>query len=95
MKIQPLHDRVIVARAPGESKSPGGIHIPEVAKEATAEATVIAAGPGRTLDSGTLIAMTVRAGDRVIIGKYAGSEVKLNGETYLVLREEDILGVLR
>lgn len=92
-KIRPLHDRVIVRRIDEEEKSKGGIIIPDTAKEKPQEGKVIAVGPGKRED-GKLIAPDVKAGDRVLFGKYAGTEIKLEGEEHLILREEDILGII-
>jgi chaperonin GroES len=94
VKIRPLHDRVIVKRLDQEQKSAGGIIIPDTAKEKPQEAKVVAVGPGRRDDAGKLIAPEVKKGDRVLFGKYSGSEVKLDGEEHLILREEDIMAVL-
>jgi chaperonin GroES len=92
-KVRPLHDRVIVRRIQEEEKSKGGIIIPDTAKEKPQEGEVIAAGPGRR-DNGSLVALDVRKGDRVLFGKYSGTEIKLDGEEHLILREDDILGVI-
>lgn len=92
-KIRPLHDRVIVKRIEEEEKSKGGIIIPDTAKEKPQEGKVIAVGPGKRED-GKLIAPDVKTGDRVLFGKYAGTEIKLEGEEHLILREEDILGII-
>ncbi len=94
MKIKPLHDRVIVKRLEEEEKTKGGIIIPDTAKETPVEGRVIAVGPGRKDDSGKLIPMDVKEGDTVIFSKYAGTEVKLEGEEYLIMREDDILGIV-
>ena len=94
VKIRPLHDRVIVKRLDQEQKSAGGIIIPDTAKEKPQEAKVVAVGPGRRDDAGKLIVPEVKKGDRVLFGKYSGSEVKLDGEEHLILREEDIMAVL-
>jgi chaperonin GroES len=94
VKIRPLHDRVIVRRLEQEHKSAGGIIIPDTAKEKPQEAKVVAVGPGRRDESGKLIPPEVKKGDRVLFGKYSGSEVKLDGEEHLILREEDIMAVL-
>ena len=94
VKIRPLHDRVIVKRIEQEQKSAGGIIIPDTAKEKPQEAKVVAVGPGRRDESGKLIAPEVKKGDRVLFGKYSGSEIKLDGEEHLILREEDIMAVL-
>lgn len=93
-KIRPLHDRVIVKRIEQEQKSAGGIIIPDTAKEKPQEAKVVAVGPGRRDDNGKLIAPEIKKGDRVLFGKYSGSEIKLDGEEHLILREEDIMAVL-
>jgi len=93
-KIRPLHDRVIVKRIEQEQKSAGGIIIPDTAKEKPQEAKVVAVGPGRRDENGKLIAPEVKKGDRVLFGKYSGSEIKLDGEEHLILREEDIMAVL-
>ena len=92
-RIRPLHDRVIVKRIEEEQRSKGGIIIPDTAKEKPQEGKVIAAGPGKQED-GKVTALDVKAGDRVLFGKYAGTEIKLDGEEHLILREDDILGVL-
>lgn len=92
-KIRPLQDRVIVKRVAEEEKTKGGIIIPDTAKEKPIEGEVIAVGPGK-LEDGKRIEPGVKAGDRVLFGKYAGTEVKLDGEEHLILREDDILGVL-
>lgn len=94
MKIKPLHDRILVKRFDEEETTKGGIIIPESAKEAPAEGKVIAAGPGKTDDSGKTIPMGVKAGDVVIFSKYAGSEVTLDGEEYIIMREDDVLGIV-
>jgi chaperonin GroES len=93
MKIRPLQDRVIVKRVKEEEKTKGGIIIPDTAKEKPIEGEVIAVGPGKVED-GKRIELTVKAGDRVLFGKYSGTEVKLEGVEHLILREDDILGVL-
>jgi len=92
-KIRPLQDRVIVKRVAEEAKTKGGIIIPDTAKEKPIEGEIIAVGPGKVED-GKRIELTVKAGDRVLFGKYAGTEVKLDGEEHLILREDDILGVI-
>jgi chaperonin GroES len=94
MSIRPLHDRVVVKRLESETTSPGGIVIPDNAKEKPITAEVIAVGKGKTYNSGKISTMTVKPGDKVLIGKYAGSEVKLDGSEHVVLREDEILGVL-
>ncbi len=92
-KIRPLHDRVIVKRIAEEEKSKGGIIIPDTAKEKPQEGRVISSGPGRHED-GKVIPLEVKAGDRIMFSKYAGTEIKLNGEEHLIMREDDILGVI-
>jgi chaperonin GroES len=94
MKIRPLHDRVIVRRMEEERKTAGGIVIPDSATEKPVQGEVIAVGHGKILDSGEVRKLDVKAGDKVLFGKYAGNEVKIDGEELLVLREEDIMGVL-
>lgn len=93
VRVRPLHDRVIVKRIDEEEKTSGGIIIPDTAKEKPQQGKVIAAGPGRQED-GKVIALDVKPGDVVLFGKYAGTEIKLNGEEHLILREDDILGVV-
>ncbi|HEY8516404.1 MAG TPA: co-chaperone GroES [Candidatus Binatia bacterium] len=94
MKIRPLQDRVIVKRVAEEEKSKGGIIIPDTAKEKPQEGKVIAVGKGKVDDDGKVRPLDVKAGDRVLFGKYAGTEIKLDGEEHLILREDDILGVI-
>jgi chaperonin GroES len=94
MKIRPLQDRVIVQRVEEEEKTKGGIIIPDSAKEKPQEGKVIAVGKGKVNDEGKLTPLDVKAGDKILFGKYSGTEVKLNGEEYLIMREDDILGVL-
>jgi len=94
MKIRPLQDRVIVKRVEEEEKTKGGIIIPDTAKEKPMEGKVIAAGKGKVLEDGKIHALDVKAGDRVLFGKYAGTEVKIDGEEHLIMREDDILGVI-
>ena len=94
VNIRPLHDRVIVQRLNEEEKSTGGIIIPDSAKEKPQHAKVIRAGNGRRLDDGTIVPLDVKAGDKILFGKYSGSEVKMDGEEYLILREDEILAVL-
>ena len=94
MKIRPLQDRVIVKRVKEEEKTKGGLYIPDTAKEKPVEATVIAVGNGKVLEDGTVRKLDIKAGDRVLFGKYSGTEVKLDGEEHLILREDDILGVI-
>jgi len=94
MKIRPLQDRVIVKRVKEEEKTKGGIIIPDTAKEKPIEGEVVAVGTGKVLDDGKVRKMDVKEGDRVLFGKYAGTEVKIEGEEHLILREDDILGVI-
>src|SRR3954470_19709767 len=94
MKIRPLQDRVIVRRVKEEEKTKGGLFIPDTAKEKPVEAIVLAVGNGKVLEDGTVRKLDVKPGDRILFGKYSGSEVKIEGEDTLILREEDILGVI-
>lgn len=94
MKIKPLQDRILVKRTASEEKTASGIIIPDNAKEKPAEATVVAVGNGKLLNDGTVRKPDVKEGDRVLFGKYSGTEVKIGGEEHLILREEDILAVL-
>ena len=94
MKIRPLHDRVVIRRTEEERKSPGGIVIPDNAQEKPVQGEVIAVGHGKPLDNGQIRPMDVKVGDRVLFGKYSGSEVKIEGQDVLVMREEDIRAVL-
>ena len=94
MGLRPLHDRILVQRLEEEEQVSGSIIIPDTAKEKPQQAKVLAAGPGRVSDDGKVQAMDVKEGDKVIFGKYAGTEVKLDGEDYLIIREDDVLGVL-
>ena len=94
MKIKPLSDRVVVEPAAAEEKSSGGIILPDTAQEKPQQGTVVAAGPGKVSDAGSLIEMTVKEGDKVLYGKYSGSEVAFDGTDYVIMRESDILAVL-
>jgi len=94
MKIRPLQDRVIVKRVEEEAKTKGGIIIPDTAKEKPMEGLVVAVGKGKTADDGKLIKPDVKAGDRILFGKYSGTEVKIDGDELLIMREDDILGIL-
>ena len=94
MKIRPLQDRVIVKRVAEEEKSKGGIIIPDTAKEKPQEGKVVAVGKGKVAADGTVRPLDVKAGDRILFGKYSGTEIKIDGEEHLILREDDILGVL-
>jgi chaperonin GroES len=93
-KFRPLHDRVVVKRVDAEEKSKGGIIIPDTAKEKPQEGEVVAVGPGGRDENGKLIPMDLRAGDRVLFGKWSGTEVKLDGEELLIMKESDIMGVI-
>jgi len=95
MKFVPLHDRVLVRRIEGEDKTKGGLIIPDSAKEKPAEAEVIAVGEGARKDTGELIPMAVKAGDRILFGKWSGTEVKIEGEDYLIIKESDVLGIIQ
>jgi chaperonin GroES len=94
MKFRPLHDRVVVKRIDAEEKTAGGILIPDTAKEKPQQGEVIAIGPGGRDEAGKLIPMDVKAGDRVLFGKYSGTEVKIAGDEYLIMKESDIMGVV-
>ena len=95
MKIKPLHDRVLVRRVEEMTKTSGGIIIPDTAKEKPLEGIVEAVGTGKIAPDGKVIALTVKEGDRVLFGKYAGTEIKLDGESFLMIREEDLLGIIQ
>jgi chaperonin GroES len=92
--LRPLHDRVLVQRLADDTEKVGSIIIPDSAKEKPQEGKVIAVGNGRVTDEGTHLPLAVKAGDRILFGKYSGSEVKLDGQEYLIMKEEDVLGVL-
>ncbi len=94
MKFRPLHDRVVVRRVEEDTKTAGGIIIPDTAKEKPSQGEVIAVGPGARDEAGKLVALEVKTGDRVLFGKWSGTEVKINGEDLLIMKESDILGVL-
>jgi chaperonin GroES len=94
MQVRPLHDRVLVKRFNEEEKSKGGIIIPDTAKEKPAQGEIIAVGMGRVSEDGKLRPLDVKKGDRVLFGKYSGTEIKIDGDEFLMMREEDILGVL-
>ena len=94
MAFKPLHDRVLVKRVQSEEKTKGGLIIPDTAKEKPQEGEVVSCGDGARKDSGELIAMSVKAGDRVLFGKWSGTEVTLNGEELLIMKESDILGII-
>jgi chaperonin GroES len=94
MKIRPMYDRVVVTRIAEEEKTKGGIIIPDSAKEKPAEGKVLAVGTGRVLEDGSIRQLDIKAGDRVLFGKYSGTEVVINGEEHLILREDDVLGIV-
>ena len=94
MKFRPLHDRVVVRRIEGEEKTKGGIIIPDNAKEKPQEGEVIAVGPGARDENGKVVPLELKAGDRVLFGKWSGSEIKLDGEDLLIMKESDIMGVI-
>jgi chaperonin GroES len=94
MYFRPLHDRVLVRRVEGDKKTPGGIVIPDTAAEKPTEGEVVSVGNGKLLDDGTVRALDIQIGDRVLFGKYSGTEVKVSGEELIVMREEDIMGVV-
>ncbi len=94
MKVRPLHDRVLIKRIEEEESIRGGIIIPDSAKEKPQEAEVVAVGSGKRLEDGTVIPLEVKEGDRVLFGKYSGTEIKLEDEDYLILREDEILGII-
>ena len=95
MKFRPLHDRVVVRRLTAEEKTAGGIIIPDTAKEKPMEGEIVAAGPGARNEQGAITALDVKAGDRVLFGKWSGTEVKLDGEELLIMKESDIMGVVQ
>jgi len=94
MKFRPLHDRVVVRRIEGEAKTAGGIIIPDTAKEKPQEGEVVAVGPGARNDKGEIVALDVKAGDRILFGKWSGTEVKIDGEELLIMKESDIMGIV-
>jgi len=94
MKFRPLHDRLLVKRLAEEEKTKGGIIIPDSAKEKPMEGKIIAAGKGKKLEDGKISALDVKVGDKVLFSKYAGTDIKMDGEDYLIMREEDILGII-
>ncbi|MGD8372673.1 MAG: co-chaperone GroES [Syntrophobacterales bacterium] len=95
MKLRPLHDRVIVKRIEEEEKTSGGIIIPDTAKEKPQQGKVIAIGKGKILENGKVSPLTVKKGDRILFGKYAGTDIKIDGEEHLIMREDDILAVIK
>lgn len=94
MKIRPLHDRLVLKRKDEQEKTAGGLYIPDSAKERPIEGEVVAVGPGKVLEDGRILPMNVKVGDRVLFGKYAGTEVKLDDKDVLIIREDEILGVI-
>jgi chaperonin GroES len=94
MKVRPLHDRLVVRRIEEKETVKGGIIIPDTAKEKPQEGEVIAVGNGKVLENGTKVAMDVKAGDRVLFGKYSGTDIKIDGQEYLILREDEVLAIL-
>lgn len=94
VKVRPLHDRLLVRRMPEETKTTGGIIIPDTAKEKPQRGEIVATGKGRVTEDGKTLPLEVKVGDKVLFGKYSGTELKLNGDEFLMMREEDILGVI-
>jgi chaperonin GroES len=94
MKFRPLHDRVVVRRVESEERTAGGIIIPDTAKEKPQEGEVIAVGPGARDEAGKLIPLDVKAGDRILFGKWSGTEVKIDGQEYLIMKESDVMGIV-
>ena len=94
VKVRPLHDRLLVRRMPEEQKTTGGIIIPDTAKEKPQRGEIVATGKGRVTEDGKTLPLEVKVGDKVLFGKYSGTELKLNGDEFLMMREEDILGVI-
>jgi chaperonin GroES len=94
MKFRPLHDRVVVRRVESEEKTAGGIIIPDTAKEKPQEGEIVAVGPGARDESGKLVPLDVKAGDRILFGKWSGTEVKIDGEELLIMKESDVMGVI-
>jgi chaperonin GroES len=94
MKIRPLYDRVVVKRVEEQQAMQGGLYIPDSAKEKPQEGEVVAVGKGKRLENGTLVSLDVQAGDRILFGKYSGNDIKLDGEEYMIMREDEILGIL-
>jgi chaperonin GroES len=94
MKVKPLHDRVIVKRVEEEAKTKGGIIIPDTAKEKPVEGVILAVGDGKVADDGKKIALEVKTGDKVLFGKYAGTEIQIDGEEHLIMREDDIIAII-
>jgi chaperonin GroES len=95
MKVRPLHDRILVKRLDSETKTKGGIIIPDTAKEKPQEGLVIAAGPGKVNEDGKVTPLDVKKGDKILFGKYSGSEITLEGDEHLIIREEDVLAIIQ
>jgi chaperonin GroES len=95
ISVRPLHDRILVQRLAEEEKTAGGLYIPDNAKEKPQQALVVATGKGRVLDDGRVVALEVKKGDKVLFSKYSGTELKFEGKEYLMIREEDVLGVIQ
>jgi len=95
MKIEPLHDRILVKRIEEEEKTKGGIIIPDAAKEKPQEGMVVAVGDGKILDNGQKVTLQVKAGDKILFGKYSGTEIKIDGEEHLILREDDVFAIVK
>jgi chaperonin GroES len=94
MKIKPLHDRLLVTRLPEQEKTAGGLYIPDTAREKPVEALVVAVGSGKVQDDGSLRLMQIKAGDKVLLAKYSGNEIKIDGTEHLILREDDVLAII-
>lgn len=92
--VRPLHDRILVKRTTEDEKTAGGLYIPDTAKEKPQKGEVVAAGKGRVLEDGKVLPLEIKVGDKILFSKYAGTELKLNGEDYLMMREEDVLGIV-
>src|SRR5438132_13058947 len=94
MQIRPLYDRIVVKRVEEKEQMQGGLYIPDTAKEKPQEGEVVAVGKGKRLENGTTVPLDVQAGDRILFGKYSGNDIKLDGEEYLIMREDEVLGIL-
>ena len=94
MKIRPLYDRIVVKRIEEKEQMQGGLYIPDTAKEKPQEGEVVAVGKGKRLEDGKVVALDVQVGDRILFGKYSGSDIKLDGEEYMIMREDEVLGIL-
>lgn len=93
--VRPLHDRILVRRTAEDEKTAGGLYIPDTAKEKPQRGEIVAAGKGRVTEDGKTLPLEVKAGDRILFGKYSGTEIKLNGEEFIMMREEDVLGIVQ